>query len=164
MIVGLVFASLGLAYILVHIYRVQPLPDAAAVLTLQFIDRPIRGAMFILLGIGFVALAVLRLNQSLLTALARRQNGSVVDAIYSYRSRQRGPKVVVIGGGTGLSVCLRGLKSLSNNLTAIVTVADDGGSSGRLRRDMGVLPPGEDRKSTRLNSSHIQKSRMPSSA
>lgn len=143
MIVGLVFASLGLAYILVHIYRVQPLPEAAAVLTLQWIERPIRGAIFIVVGVGFVALAVLRLNQSLLAALAGRQNRNVVEAIYSYRSRQRGPKIVVIGGGTGLSVALRGLKAHTNNLTAIVTVADDGGSSGRLRRDMGVLPPGD---------------------
>ncbi len=55
----------------------------------------------------------------------------------------RNPKVVVIGGGTGLSSILRGLKNYTNNLTAIVTVGDDGGSSGRLREDLGVLPPGD---------------------
>jgi uncharacterized cofD-like protein len=59
------------------------------------------------------------------------------------RARDRGPKIVVIGGGTGLSVVLRGLKEYTSHLTAIVTVADDGGSSGRLRRDLGVLPPGD---------------------
>ncbi len=53
------------------------------------------------------------------------------------------PKVVAIGGGTGLSTLLRGLKAHTPHLTAIVTVADDGGSSGRLRRELGVLPPGD---------------------
>jgi uncharacterized cofD-like protein len=55
----------------------------------------------------------------------------------------RGPKIVVIGGGTGLGTILRGLKEITPNLTAIVTVADDGGSSGRLRREFGILPPGD---------------------
>ncbi|MGI5921604.1 MAG: gluconeogenesis factor YvcK family protein [Syntrophomonadaceae bacterium] len=54
-----------------------------------------------------------------------------------------GPRIVVIGGGTGLSVLLKGLKRYSSNLTAIVTVTDDGGSSGRLRNELGVLPPGD---------------------
>lgn len=57
--------------------------------------------------------------------------------------RRRGPRLVVIGGGTGLSVLLKGLKEYSNNITAIVTVTDDGGSSGRLRGELGVLPPGD---------------------
>ncbi|MCI0884207.1 MAG: YvcK family protein, partial [Chloroflexi bacterium] len=52
----------------------------------------------------------------------------------------RGPKIVAIGGGTGLATLLRGLKEYTRNLTAIVTVADDGGSSGVLRRELGVLP------------------------
>lgn len=54
-----------------------------------------------------------------------------------------GPSVVVIGGGTGLSVLLRGLKHYTKSITAIVTVADDGGSSGKLRRELGILPPGD---------------------
>jgi len=54
-----------------------------------------------------------------------------------------GPKVVAIGGGTGLSVLLRGLKKHTSNITAIVTVSDDGGGSGLLREDMGILPPGD---------------------
>lgn len=140
---GLVFTSLGIAYLLLHTYRVQPLPDAAAVLTLQFFDRPIRGVLFIAIGIVSMALALLKLNQTLSAAFVRRGRGSVLQEIYTYQSRQRGPKIVVIGGGTGLSVALRGLKEHTNNLTAIVTVADDGGSSGRLRRELGVLPPGD---------------------
>jgi len=54
-----------------------------------------------------------------------------------------GPKIVVIGGGTGLSVILRGIKKITDNLTAVVTVADDGGGSGILREDLGMLPPGD---------------------
>jgi uncharacterized cofD-like protein len=65
------------------------------------------------------------------------------DAIATYRRLHRGPRIVVVGGGTGLSTLLRGLKHYSANITAIVTVADDGGSSGRLRREMGGIPPGD---------------------
>ena len=68
---------------------------------------------------------------------------TLLDALWQNRRLNRGPKIVAIGGGTGLSTLLRGLKLYSANLTAIVTVADDGGSSGRLRRDFGVLPPGD---------------------
>jgi uncharacterized cofD-like protein len=68
---------------------------------------------------------------------------TLLDMLWQNRRLNRGPKIVAIGGGTGLSTLLRGLKLYSANLTAIVTVADDGGSSGRLRRDFGVLPPGD---------------------
>jgi uncharacterized cofD-like protein len=53
------------------------------------------------------------------------------------------PRIVAIGGGTGLATLLRGLKRLTTQLTAIVTVTDDGGSSGRLRKELGILPPGD---------------------
>lgn len=62
---------------------------------------------------------------------------------YHRQSLKRGPRIVAIGGGTGLPVLLRGLKQYTENLTAIVTVADDGGSSGRLRGEFGILPPGD---------------------
>lgn len=55
----------------------------------------------------------------------------------------RGPRIVALGGGTGLSTLLRGLKQYSSNITAIVTVTDDGGSSGRLSADLGIIPPGD---------------------
>lgn len=64
-------------------------------------------------------------------------------SIYQQVFLRRGPKIVVIGGGTGLSVLLRGLKEYSSNITAVVSVADDGGSSGRLRNQLGMLPPGD---------------------
>ncbi|MBX9725159.1 MAG: YvcK family protein, partial [Candidatus Obscuribacterales bacterium] len=68
---------------------------------------------------------------------------SIPDALFRRRHLERGPRVVVIGGGTGLSNLLKGLKGFTNNITAIVTVGDDGGSSGRLRQELGVLPPGD---------------------
>lgn len=71
------------------------------------------------------------------------QDKELLELLVSHRKLNRGPKIVTVGGGTGLSNLLRGLKQYSANITAIVTVADDGGSSGRLRREHGVLPPGD---------------------
>jgi uncharacterized cofD-like protein len=143
-LVGLVVLALGLAYLFVELYRTVPLPFEASYLTLQFLPRWFRALMFIAVGVIVTALAVFRLNRSVGVALARSQNGvGIVDALVTYRQRERGPKIVAIGGGTGLSTMLRGLKDQTANLTAIVTVADDGGSSGRLRRELGVLPPGD---------------------
>ncbi|MBA5850722.1 YvcK family protein [Clostridium sp. cel8] len=65
------------------------------------------------------------------------------DLIYEKRLLVKGPKIVAIGGGTGLSTMLRGLKYYTSNITAIVTVGDDGGGSGDLREDLGILPPGD---------------------
>jgi uncharacterized cofD-like protein len=72
-----------------------------------------------------------------------RPGRRVVDTLAGHRRRERGPRIVVVGGGHGLATLLRGLKEYTNNLTAIVTVADDGGSSGRLREMLGILPPGD---------------------
>ena len=65
------------------------------------------------------------------------------DTIPNLHQWERGPKITAIGGGTGLSTMLRGLKKYTKNLTAVVTVADDGGGSGVLRRDIGMPPPGD---------------------
>ncbi len=62
---------------------------------------------------------------------------------YRRQSLKRGPRITAVGGGTGLPILLRGLKKYTANITAIVTVADDGGSSGRLRGEFGILPPGD---------------------
>ncbi len=77
------------------------------------------------------------------TALLPPGRQQLVDVLAQQRQRRRGPRIVVIGGGTGLSTLLRGLKEHTDNLTAVVTVFDDGGSSGRLRRELGILPPGD---------------------
>jgi len=72
-----------------------------------------------------------------------RPGRTIVDELADYRRRERGPRIVTIGGGHGLATLLRGLKVYTRNLTAVVTVADDGGSSGRLRASFGILPPGD---------------------
>lgn len=82
-------------------------------------------------------------NLSMLDIDDDKGKGSVLEALYRRRKLNRGPKIVAVGGGTGLSMLLKGIKKITNNVTAIVTVGDDGGSSGRLREEMGVLPPGD---------------------
>ena len=67
----------------------------------------------------------------------------LLENLYRRRKLNRGPRIVAVGGGTGLSMLLSGIKNITNNVTAIVTVGDDGGSSGRLRESLGILPPGD---------------------
>jgi uncharacterized cofD-like protein len=143
LVLGVVILSLGFGYMLVQVYRTQPFPDYVGSLTLQFIDRPIRGLIFMAAGIAVTVAALWKLNDSLLSAVMPDGHNNLVDIVYNQRQRKRGPKIVTIGGGTGLSTLLRGIKEYTTNVTAIVTVADDGGSSGRLRRELGVLPPGD---------------------
>ena len=82
-------------------------------------------------------------NYSILDVHEDRDKDALIDILYRRRKLNYGPKIVAIGGGTGLSTLLRGIKHITNNITAVVTVGDDGGSSGRLREEMGVLPPGD---------------------
>lgn len=99
-------------------------------------------ALFALgVGMAMVGFGLNRIIAEVVDVL--RPNTDLAEAMYQSRTRRRGPKIVAIGGGTGLSTLLRGLKEYSDNLTAIVTVADDGGSSGRIRQEMGLLPPGD---------------------
>ncbi|MGN0018896.1 MAG: uridine diphosphate-N-acetylglucosamine-binding protein YvcK [Candidatus Gastranaerophilaceae bacterium] len=82
-------------------------------------------------------------NLSILDIHNGKEKETLLETLYRRRKLNRGPKVVAIGGGTGLSMLLKGIKQITNNITAVVTVGDDGGSSGRLREEMGVLPPGD---------------------
>jgi len=144
---GLVLLSLGVSFFYVQVYRTLEFTGAASPIaysvTLQFFPRWLRGLILVTIGIGCVMLAVFRLSRSLISVFFQSDRESIVDVVYRRRMRRRGPKVVVIGGGTGLSTLLHGLKECTDNLTAIVTVADDGGSSGRLRQELGLLPPGD---------------------
>lgn len=142
---GITLLSLGAAYLLVELYREQPFPDFVYYLTLQFLPRPARAVLFAVFGIGIVVYALYKVNQALLAGVPTRPV-SLVENLYRRRMRQRGLKIVCIGGGTGMSTLLRGLKNYTDNLTAIITVADDGGSSGALRAELGVLPPGDFRQ------------------
>lgn len=99
----------------------------------------------VMAGLGLLAgiVAVHRVVRTALGVLLPRGSNGLAEIIYQRRLQERGPRVVAIGGGTGLATLLRGLKEYTSNITAIVTVTDDGGSSGRLRGQLGVLPPGD---------------------
>ena len=82
-------------------------------------------------------------NLSIMDIDEDKNNDVLLENLYKRRKLNRGPRIVAVGGGTGLSMLLSGVKNITNNLTAIVSVGDDGGSSGRLREEMGILPPGD---------------------
>jgi uncharacterized cofD-like protein len=101
-------------------------------------------------GLGLIALGLLlifvslrQVVRSITSVVSPELQGRLADVVFQRRYLSQGQSIVVIGGGTGLSTMLRGLKQYTSNLAAVVTVTDDGGSSGRLQRDMGVLPPGD---------------------
>ena len=144
LLVGVAIMGLGFGYFLREVYFSYTFPEWVYYVTLQFLPRYVRGVLFVGGSAALILFSVWKLNRSLLSAFIRPGNEeSLVNIIYNHRYLRRGPKVVAIGGGTGLSTLLRGLKEHTGNLTAIVTVADDGGSSGRLRRGMGLPPPGD---------------------
>jgi len=141
--VGIVLCGLGVAFLLMTL--IFPGDGAVSGHPLLALLLPWVWALLLsLLGLALVATALLKFNQALLSPfLTPGQENRVAEVLYRHRRRDRGPRVVTIGGGTGLSSLLRGLKEHTTNLTAIVTVADDGGSSGKLRQELGVLPPGD---------------------
>lgn len=109
----------------------------------NFVPHYISGPLVLALGLFLIFWGQSRTVGTITQALQPEDDRELVDVLWAHRRLNRGPRIVAIGGGTGLSTLLRGLKQYSANITAIVTVADDGGSSGRLRREIGVLPPGD---------------------
>ena len=97
----------------------------------------------IMLAIGGIMLAWRRAAFGVLTIIAPNKEREFLNNAYRNAKLLRGPKIVAIGGGTGMPNVLRGMKDLTGNLSAVVTVSDDGGSSGRLRKDYQILPPGD---------------------
>jgi len=140
---GITVLAIGFAQVVVLLYRTTDLPGVLQVLMLHFIPPWGRVIISAALGLGAIAVALYQLNRSVLAPIITANPRSLVDVVYDHNLRQRGLKVVAIGGGTGLPSVLRGMKAYTRNITAIVTVADDGGSSGKLRRELGVLPPGD---------------------
>ncbi|MGZ9235788.1 MAG: gluconeogenesis factor YvcK family protein [Anaerolineales bacterium] len=143
---GITFLGVGFAILLLNLYRTDFTDPAILTVldyvSLRFLPRLLRFLIFGGIGIGLVAFGIYRLNRSLLRPFIR-PGRAVVDELANYRRRERGPRIVTVGGGHGMATLLRGLKTYTRNLTAIVTVADDGGSSGRLRESYGILPPGD---------------------
>jgi len=106
---------------------------------LQFLD-----ALIVISGIIILILGIKRMMRSFIAVFVPASRGhELIDILYQKKQLSRGPRIVAIGGGTGLSVLLSGLKNYSSNISAVVTVADNGGSSGRLRQQFDVLPPGD---------------------
>ncbi len=144
---GVLMCGLGVALLLVQLYREFDFgPGTSGMLVyllfLEFIGPQwLRGVILIglsaIVGIG----AVLLFNRTLLAPFAK--GGSITDIVIQRKQLQRGPKIVAIGGGHGLATLLHGLKEHTSNLTGIVTVADDGGSSGRLRKAFHIPAPGD---------------------
>jgi uncharacterized cofD-like protein len=137
LLLGAAVAGLGMAYLLVDLITAQP-----GSLGLRSFSHLSLAVLLGLCGLVLMLMAFAQIQRTLLAPFLQ-PGQDLAGAVSEHRRRGRGPRVVAIGGGTGLSTLLRGLKSHSSNLTAIVTVADDGGSSGRLRRSLGVLPPGD---------------------
>jgi uncharacterized cofD-like protein len=144
--IGITVLGLGFGIILIDLYHNEttgsPLHILLAYVSLNFIPRILRALIFGGVGIGFVAYGMLRLNRSLLSPFIH-SGSDLFDKLSNFHRRDHGPRIVTIGGGHGLATLLRGLKAHTSNLTAVVTVADDGGSSGRLRESHGILPPGD---------------------
>jgi uncharacterized cofD-like protein len=141
---GSVLLGLAAVYTLIILNSTGLLPERLyRGLTLQFVSPTVRVALSSALGIAAMVLAFRQLSRAVFLPFLRTGGVPLADAVYHQRRRMRGPHIVAIGGGTGLSALLRGLKSKTGNITAIITVADDGGSSGRLRRELGLPPPGD---------------------
>ncbi len=99
--------------------------------------------LYMILGIFLIIFGFSKLMNSLFTALLKEKRNEVVNIVHDYRFKSKVKKVVACGGGTGLSTILRGLKEYPFYPVAIVTVTDDGGSSGKLREELGIPPPGD---------------------
>ena len=115
----------------------------AIVISEQVMANKTFASIIILFGILFVITGVKRMVKSFVGVFLPEKDIGLVDRVYNKRILDKGPRVVAIGGGHGLSTLLHGLKAYTSNITAVVTVADDGGSSGRLRQEFDVLPPGD---------------------
>ena len=129
----MVLANVRPIYLTLELIR-----KAALILPSNFL-----AAVFILIGSFIFFKGWQKTTLSIMDMDSAKGNSSILEKLYRRRKLSRGAKVVAIGGGTGLSMLLRGVKKYTSNITAIVTVGDDGGSSGRLRNEMGILPPGD---------------------
>jgi len=144
-LIGTTVIALGLSLFVIDLYRRAPetwwLP-LVSLASLKSLPRLARVFIFEIFGIGIIIWGVAGLNRSLVGPFLRPGH-TIVGRLEQHQYRKHGPKIVAIGGGHGLATLLRGLKTASHNIHAVVTVADDGGSSGRLRENFGILPPGD---------------------
>ena len=142
---GVLFTAFGMAIWsnLTPVYRIMELISLLLGTVTKIMPSYISGPLVIIVGLFLIFWGQSSTVNTITRVLKPENDEQILDLLMNHRRLNRGPKIVAIGGGTGLSNLLRGLKEYSANITAIVTVADDGGSSGRLRREIGVLPPGD---------------------
>ena len=145
---GVMLVSLGLALVFNYKYldAIEEAIFQAVYLWKGTYDYSITtfiGILVVILGIVLMLAATRYTIRSVIMVLLPDNSERLVDIIYEKRRLGKGPNVAVVGGGHGLSVLLRGIKEATSNVTAVVTVADDGGSSGRLREEFGIIPPGD---------------------
>ncbi|MGA2110532.1 MAG: gluconeogenesis factor YvcK family protein [Anaerolineales bacterium] len=142
LVLGTLIVGLGLAAFILDAFRGVPNSLFLSLLTLRFLSHPARVALLLLAGGAIMAFSLWHLTQGVLAPF-RKEGRPVGEVVADHHRLGKGPQITAIGGGTGLSTLLRGMKSRTSNITAVVTVADDGGSSGRLRRSLGIPPPGD---------------------
>jgi len=145
---GLIILALGVAHVVRQLTAALPpgsiLGDLLDALTLQSLPYELRGLILGTLGATLFLVGGYRLVRALVDPFALwDRDQPMVEVIYQKRFLARGPRIVALGGGTGLSMLLRGLKEHTSNLTAVVTVADDGGSTGVLRAELGIPAVGD---------------------
>ena len=139
--IGAAFITLGV----LMLFDLQPIFN-----TMQFIQKIATkistewlAFAIIMFGAAVFFKGWTKTNLSILDLEEDRNNDVLLENLYRRRKLNRGPRIVAVGGGTGLSMLLSGIKNITNNITAVVTVGDDGGSSGKLRESLGILPPGD---------------------
>ena len=144
-VVGVLLTSIGVAIWanLTPIFYLIEFTSGILEAIANVLPNYLSGPLAIVLGLFLIFWGQSRTVGSISEVLNPDQDKELIDVLTTHRRLNKGPKIVAIGGGTGLSTLLRGIKVYSANITAIVTVADDGGSSGRLRREQGMLPPGD---------------------
>ncbi len=140
--VGLIIINIGLLFIFSqHFYGFF---QGEIALWLRFLSGP-AFPVSLILGLGVIALGLFMVIVAIKQTISRisREEKELVDILYQEEKLKKGSKIVALGGGTGLANFLRGIKQHTSNVTAVVTVADDGGSSGKLRDELGMPPPGD---------------------
>src|SRR4030042_4766542 len=144
-LIGTTFIALGFAVLILDVYRQTEISWLRLIfnlISLSFLPRWLRALIFGGAGLLIFSMGIWEMNRSILKPFIK-PGQPVIDTLSDFKKRSRGPRIVSIGGGNGLANLLRGLKKYAYNLTAIVTVDDDGGSSGELRKNLGILPPGD---------------------
>ena len=145
-ILGVIFISIGISLIVSTPYFKSIYRTWSAIvyqLVRNYWLSVSFGIIWLAVGIFFIVFGLYHMNRSIFSVIMPAPEADVAKKIYQKRQLERGPNIVAIGGGHGLHVFLQGIKKYTSNTTAIVTVFDDGGSSGLLRQEMGVLPPGD---------------------